>query len=275
MEPRAGTLETRGCAPAGGDISHESVGERVNRGPQPSPAGDSAANPGQASPQPLDDELLADPSYSRVVDDRRATAAPAVRLATQAEIPELAGVLARAFADDPYFAFLAGNAPGREARMLAGWVGVLRYSSARLSDTYTTDDLAGAAIWIPPAHKPLLLDAIRVGPAMARLTGWGRLRTVADAVAELERRRHKHVPEPHYYLSALGVDSGRPGQGIGTALMRPVLDRCDREHIPTYLETATERNVSLYERRGFAIVEELTLPGAGVHGWLMRRAAAG
>jgi ribosomal protein S18 acetylase RimI-like enzyme len=196
-----------------------------------------------------------------------------VRQATAADIPKLARVLADAFADDPYFGFLAGEAAGRDERMLAGWTGVLRFSSARLSDTYTTGDLAGAAIWIPPDHKPPLLDAIRVGPAMARLTGWGRLRAVADAVGELERRRHAHVPEPHYYLSALGVEPGRQGQGIGTALMRPVLDRCDRDHLPAYLETATERNVPLYERHGFSIVEELTLPGAGVHGWLMRRAA--
>jgi GNAT superfamily N-acetyltransferase len=108
---------------------------------------------------------------------------------------------------------------------------------------------------------------------MARLTGWGRLRAVADAVGELERRRHNHVPEPHYYLSALGVEPGRQGQGVGTALMRPVLDRCDRDRIPAYLETATERNLPLYQRYGFSIVEELTLPGARVHGWLMRRAA--
>jgi GNAT superfamily N-acetyltransferase len=207
------------------------------------------------------------------VENPAAASPLAVRAATPEEIPKLAGVLARAFASDPFFAFVTGDAPGREQRMVAGWAGTLRYASARLSDTYTTDDQAGAAIWIPPAYKPPLLDSIRVGPAMARLTGWGRLRAVADAVGELERRRHNHVPEPHYYLSALGVEPGRQGQGIGTALMRPVLDRCDREHIPAYLETATERNVPLYLRHGFEVVEELTLPGAGVHGWLMRRAA--
>jgi GNAT superfamily N-acetyltransferase len=207
------------------------------------------------------------------VENPAAASPLAVRLATPEEIPKLAGVLARAFASDPFFAFVTGDAPGREQRTVAGWAGTLRYGSARLSATYTTDDLAGAAIWIPPAHRPPLLDAIRVGPAMARLTGWRRLRAVADAVGELERRRHHHVPEPHYYLSALGVEPGRQGQGIGTALMRPVLDRCDRDNLPAYLETATARNLPLYQRLGFAIVEELTLPGAGVHGWLMRRAA--
>ena len=212
-------------------------------------------------------------TYSRRVDDRVATPAPTIRLASADQIPKLARVLARAFADDPYFSFLAGDAPRRDERTVAGWVGVLRYSSARLSDTYTTDDLAGAAIWIPPGQRPRLLDAIQVGPAMARLTGWGRLRSVARAVGDLERRRREHVPEPHYYLSALGVDPARQGQGIGTALMRPVLYRCDRDRIPAYLETATERDVPLYERHGFSIVEQLTLAGAGVHGWLMLRAA--
>jgi GNAT superfamily N-acetyltransferase len=108
-------------------------------------------------------------------------------------------------------------------------------------------------------------------PAMARLAGWRRLRLVADALDTLERHRHRHVPSPHFYLSALGVDPHRQGEGTGTALMQPILDRCDREGLPAYLETAVARNVLLYERLGFAVVEELDLPRSDVHGWLMRR----
>jgi GNAT superfamily N-acetyltransferase len=76
---------------------------------------------------------------------------------------------------------------------------------------------------------------------------------------------------PHFYLSVLGVEPVRQGEGVGTALMEPVLARCDRERIPAYLETATGRNVLLYERLGFDVVEELTLPKTDVHGWLMLR----
>ena len=196
-----------------------------------------------------------------------------VRLATTGEIPDLAAVLAHAFARDPFYLYLAGDAPERTQRMRDGWAGILRYGSARLSHTYTTDDLAGAAVWLPPGYRgPGLLDSVRQMPALARLAGWRRLRMVGDAVASLEEHRHRHVDVPHFYLSAIGVEPGRQGEGIGTALMQPVLDRCDRDGMPAYLETAVARNVLLYERLGFDVVEEMDLPHTDIHGWPMRRA---
>jgi len=197
-----------------------------------------------------------------------------VRLATLDEIPELAGVLARAFAHDPFYSYLAGDAPERNQRMKDGWTGILRFGSAHLAHTYTTDDRAGVAIWLPPGYRgPSVLDSLRQMPALARLAGWRRLRTVGDAVAALEERRHHHVPQPHFYLSALGVEPERQGTGTGTALMKPVLERADRDGTPAYLETATARNVLLYERLGFDVVEEMDLPRTDVRGWLMLRPA--
>ena len=196
-----------------------------------------------------------------------------VRLATSGEIGELAAVLARAFARDPFYTYLAGDASERQQRMRDGWTGILRFTSDNLSTTYTTDDHAGVALWHPPGYTGAgFIDSLRLLPSVSRLAGgYGRLREVSRAVAALEERRRQHVPMPHYYLSALGVEPDRQGEGIGTALMQPVLERADREQRPCYLETAVARNVLLYERQGFAVVEELTLPATDVHGWLMRR----
>ena len=197
---------------------------------------------------------------------------PAVRRAVRSDIPALAALLARAFDRDPFYAFLAGEGSERHARMGEGWTGILRFASAGLSETYTTEDRAGVAIWLPPGYGgPSMLDSARLMPAIARLAGWRRLRTVSDALDALERHRHRLVPRPHFYLSALGVDPHRQGGGIGTLLMRPILERCDRESIPAYLETAVARNVLLYERLGFRVVEEMDLPRSDVHGWLMLR----
>ncbi|HVM25627.1 MAG TPA: GNAT family N-acetyltransferase [Candidatus Limnocylindrales bacterium] len=197
-----------------------------------------------------------------------------VRPARHDEIRELAGVLMRAFEHDPFFSYLAGPASERRQRMRDGWNGILRYASARLAHTWTTDDIAGVALWLPPGYRPSLIDNLRLVPEMARFAGWRRLRLVTDALEVLEERRRRHVDGPHYYLSALGVEPTRQGAGIGTALMRPVLDRCDAEGAPAYLETATARNVLLYERVGFEVVEELTLPKTDIRGWLMRRPPA-
>ena len=196
-----------------------------------------------------------------------------VRLAKPGEIGDLAGVLARAFVRDPFHAYLAGNASERTQRMRDGWTGILRFTSDGLSATYTTDDHAGVALWHPPGyHGAGFIASLRLLPSVSRLAGGlRRLREISRAIAALEERRRHHVPMPHFYLSALAVEPERQGEGIGTALMQPVLERADREQRPAYLETATGRNVLLYERQGFSVVEELTLPGTDVHGWLMRR----
>jgi ribosomal protein S18 acetylase RimI-like enzyme len=199
---------------------------------------------------------------------------PVVRRAERGDIPGMAAVLSRAFDRDPFYSFLAGDEPERHARMLEGWYGILRFASADLAATYTTHDLAGVALWLPPGYGgPSVIASLRMLPSVARLAGWRRLRTVSGAMEHLERRRRRHVPTPHYYLSALGVEPRRQGEGIGTALLRPVLELADRAGVPAYLETAVARNVLLYERLGFEVVEELVLPRTDVHGWLMRRPA--
>ena len=45
--------------------------------------------------------------------------------------------------------------------------------------------------------------------------------------------------------------------------MRPMLERCDGEGVPAYLESSTERNRALYERNGFAMTERFHMPGRG------------
>ena len=72
------------------------------------------------------------------------TIGPMVRLARAQDIPTLAAMLTRAFTHDPFFSYLAGDAPERNQRMRDGWTGILRFASARLAHTWTTDDLAGA-----------------------------------------------------------------------------------------------------------------------------------
>jgi RimJ/RimL family protein N-acetyltransferase len=61
------------------------------------------------------------------------------------------------------------------------------------------------------------------------------------------------------------------GQGLGTALLRPALDRSDRERVPAYLEASTERSAALYERLGFIHLGELRIPDGGPPFWPMLR----
>ena len=78
-----------------------------------------------------------------------------------------------------------------------------------------------------------------------------------------------HPSEPRYYLPFIGVDPQSQGQGVGTALLTPVLTKCDREHIVAYLE-ADLRSRPFHQRNGFEVVNEIPLPD-GPSLWSMER----
>ncbi len=204
---------------------------------------------------------------------------PAVhtRQAEAEDLSALSDVLARAFVDDPMFVSLAPRDDRMQDRLRTMFTGVLKYISNDLSDTLTTADRDGVAVWNPPGYKgPRGSDGLRMLPHMAGLMGWRRIHLMMSALNRLDKRHEHHMPEPHWYLLALAVAPGRQGQGIGSALMRPLLERCDQDRLPAYLETATPRNLPLYERHGFVTVEELHIgrQGVGVPVWLMRREPA-
>lgn len=213
--------------------------------------------------------MAENPTIAGDIERRKKT----VRRATAGDAPRLARSLARAFYDDPVVEWFLPDASQRMRR------GERMFESVFLNrvclphdETYTTEDLVGGALWMPPGKWQLgLLDNLRLLPFMA--AAWGR--NLPRALRSLSYLDSKHPHEPHYYLFILGVEPEWQGMGIGAALMRPVLDRCDEERMPAYLEATTSRNRELYKRNGFEVVEEIELPGGGPPLWRMWREPRG
>ena len=191
----------------------------------------------------------------------------APRAAHAGDIAQLAGVLARAFADDPMVRWFALQDARREerARRLFEWY--LR-DAVPHGITMTTPSRDGVAIWCPPDRwcMPLWRQAILL-PTILRITGAAN---APSRIAGVDLLARKHPRRPHYYLAVVGVEPELQGQGIGSTLLRPVLDLCDRTGAPAYLENTKEANLPLYERLGFRVTEEITMP-RGPRQWLMWR----
>ena len=96
---------------------------------------------------------------------------------------------------------------------------------------------------------------LRLLPSMARING----RLLPRALRTIATLESNHPAAPHYYLPFVGVEPEWQGRGLGTALMRPVLDRCDEEKMPAYLEASSPRNRVLYERHGFQVTEQFSV----------------
>jgi GNAT superfamily N-acetyltransferase len=95
-------------------------------------------------------------------------------------------------------------------------------------------------------------------------------RRVGRVMRGLVQVEARHPTPPHWYLAVLGTEPSRQGEGLASALLERVLGDCDRDEVPAYLETGTERNVAFYVRHGFKVSEELRLP-KGPPVWLMWR----
>ena len=194
-----------------------------------------------------------------------------VRPAAHDDIPDLAGVLGRAFHDDAIWAWLVPDAD-RRVRLIDGYMEVLlRKLYFRLPGRHvsTTSTRAGVAMWVEPdCWRVPILRALPAAPGMIRIFG---LRTLARLGGFLSAIEKHHPKEPHWYLEGLGTDPPHQRTGVGSALMQPILDRCDREGLPAYLETQKLENVAYYRRHGFEVREELDLPKDGPHVWLMWR----
>jgi ribosomal protein S18 acetylase RimI-like enzyme len=188
-----------------------------------------------------------------------------VRPATRDDMDRLADALARAFYDDPLTVW---SNPAEKTRLRRA----RRFFSGRLRAlvphemSFTGHRAEGGAIWAPPDSWAMgLSELLHDLPAFLSL----RTPLVLRGMNQVEAR---HPKDPHYYLAILGVDPPHQHRGLGSRLLQPMLDRCDAEGVPAYLETATDRNVSFYERHGFKVRDEVDLP-RGPRMWLMWREA--
>ncbi len=188
-----------------------------------------------------------------------------MREATRRDRFEIAHSLARAFQDDPVSEFLFPDASVRARRLPAFYTAILRMFD-HLGLVQTDHQLRGAAAWQAPSIKPTLLDVLpaMIGMGIALRSSWLRLSKLNAAVVPF------HPREPHWYLAILGTDPAAQGSGVGSALIRPILRRCDDERIPGYLESSKEANISFYQHHGFHVTQEIQVSD-GPRIWAMLR----
>ena len=191
-----------------------------------------------------------------------------VRDVTAADADPLAAVLGRAFAGDPVWQWMFPRHPERMGSMFAT---LLRHAHLPngVSELAEQDGriLAGA-LWDPPGRWRIpLTTQLRHLPGLVRVLG-SRTFTVLRGLGEVERA---HPIEPHWYLAVLGTEPQAQGRGLGSALLRSRLTRCDERRFPAYLESSKEANVPYYERFGFRVTGEIHMPGGGPQLWPMWR----
>jgi GNAT superfamily N-acetyltransferase len=182
-----------------------------------------------------------------------------IRRATSADIDALASMLLRAFFDDPVIGWMMPAETRRAQKGELAYRTFLRRIYMPHDEVYTDDELRGAALWAPPGRwKVPVVTQLRVSPHLLRVFGPRRLPLLMRGLSVID----EHHPDgvSHWHLGILGTDPPAQGKGVASALMAPVLDRCDREGVPAYLESSKHANIAFYRRHGFEVTEEISLP---------------
>ena len=170
-----------------------------------------------------------------------------VRIAQITDRDAVLNTLMLAFSSDPCLRYVL-DTPEKLLRGFHAFADAMGGAALDEGTAWIADDIAGAALWLPPSVTSDREAMMAVIGELAREEKLPVLAEVGDTIA-----RH-HPEEPHWYLAMIGVDPGRQGRGYGSALLRASLRRCDEEGVIAYLESSNPKNVPLYERHGFEVI---------------------
>ena len=184
-----------------------------------------------------------------------------VRVAGAGDLARLVRTATRAFADDPVLRWFfpsdaeyAASAPAAFAQIGA--------RSIALGCAYVTADVVATGMYLPPGRADI--------PAAEPAAPGEMPADLAERFATFGRVKDEHTPaEPHWYLNVLATHPDWQRQGLGSAIIAPVADRCRTEGLPLYLETETVANVAYYRHLGFDVRSEWDVPPDGPHMWGM------
>jgi len=193
-----------------------------------------------------------------------------VRLIGRNEATLLGEILADAFAEDPVFQWLIDpNVRNRDQRMRMFFTSMSRSYLRQAKPCYISGDGSAAAMWAAPGKWALPMSEMALEAAPQTAAFGRRLQRALRTQLQIEGL-HPKSPK-HWYLGYLGARQENQGQGFGSQLLREVLSKADADGVPAYLESSNERNVPLYERHGFKVVEEVRALGKGPLIWRMWR----
>lgn len=180
-----------------------------------------------------------------------------MRPARTADRTEVSAVLAQAFFDDPVITWAFPDDDHRR-RVLPGLFSIFLDGFLPGGGARVAQGGMGAALWMPPAADVTAEDAEEMVRRIQHHLGPDAARFLE--LMALTDEHHPH--DPCYYLLAIGVLPAWQGKGVGSALMAPVLDQCDRDGVAAYLEATSQRSKALYERHGFAATGQFAPAGA-------------
>ncbi|MFG2649252.1 GNAT family N-acetyltransferase [Streptomyces sp. NPDC048436] len=201
-----------------------------------------------------------------------------IRRAGESDRADVVRLLDAAFLDDPVSSWVF---PAEEYRRRRHGALMEAFLDMAFSEGFVdiTEDGTAVALWwsVPAGEEEGAQEGGREGVHEGGEDGPAQLRAAVDPdnarIEEIGRLTGEAHPtdRAHQYLHMIAVSPERQGEGLGSALIGEVLERCDREGLHAYLEASSSRSRALYTRLGFAFTgKAIDLPD-GPRLWPMWR----
>ena len=128
------------------------------------------------------------------------------------------------------------------------------------------DSAGGAAVWIPPNRFESWAEHPWNQPGILALTDdegrrYEKFWTWVDSLSP---------KGPLWQLDSIAVDPRLQGQGYGASLILEGQARARAQDVGAFLSTGTERNVTIYRKYGFRVIDDAYAPDDGPRIWFMR-----
>lgn len=148
------------------------------------------------------------------------------------------------------------------------------YSGIKYGEVYgTSSNFEGVAVWIPSENYPLTFWKMLRSVPISKILNFGRYggSKMSNFSNHLDDIHKRMVPFKHMFLQIIGTAPEFRGKGFASKLIKPMLSRIDKEKLPCYLETIDEKNIAIYERFGFEIIDKSNIPETNFINWAMLR----
>ncbi len=163
-------------------------------------------------------------------------------------------ILVKSFGDNKSVNYIIKQDAKRDERLKR----LMEYSHdvcKLFGDVFITDDKSGCALIIKPDKKRTSLKSVLLDVRFAT-TCLG----ISNLKKAMSREATIKAQHPHgliYYLWFIGVDPNKQHEGIGSKLLKEVINEGQKENRAICLETSTVKNIPWYQSFGFTIYQEL------------------
>lgn len=183
-----------------------------------------------------------------------------------------ARLMAAAFHDDPSIRYLLGGQTlgSHDWRYFLCVLKAIYGKCVMLSDSKA---LRSLLILFPPKLKsvPTIGFMANGGVGLCSFFGLPLFRRSMIYENNCQRIKSRLSTSDTWYCMCLVVTPEEQGCGIGSGLIKPVLEILDKYSAPAYLETHKERNTQIYRHLGFDLADVSPIPGTSIKQYAMLR----